>query len=152
MKKSIKVWLFEKIENYKKIILYLSDSPQRIIKGVALGLAFDFLPIPVISIPISYVVARLTRCNPVAAVSTVVFFKLAVPFFYALDLLTGNLLFGDMPGWNAADTGIAILDRFLDMLFAHGYPFLAGSLINAALVWLAVYYLLIFILEKRRKN
>ena len=144
-------WLFERISTYKKNILSL-DSPNRIAKGVALGIAFDFIPIPLISIPLSYLIARLTCCNIVAAVTTVVFFKLAIPFFYALNLLTGNYFLGDMPGWNAVETGIPTIDRFLNILFEHGYPFLAGSLINAALAWLLVYFSLLFLLEKRKKK
>lgn len=152
MSKNIAIRLGENLRTYYKKVINLSDSPERIAGGVALGLAFDFLPIPVISIPLSYLVARLTRCNPVAAVTTVIFFKLAVPVFYTLNLLTGSFFFGDMPGRNAVDTGVSILDRFLDMLFEHGYPFLAGSLINAVVVWLAVYFLLIFLLERRRRK
>ena len=70
---------------------------RKIARG-CLGLAFDFLPIPVISIPLSYLVARITHCSPAAAVATVVVFKLAVPIFYTLNFLSGRLLLGDLPG------------------------------------------------------
>ncbi|OPX84093.1 MAG: hypothetical protein A4E53_03868 [Pelotomaculum sp. PtaB.Bin104] len=136
---------------YNKIIS-IADSPERLIRGVALGVAFDFLPIPVISIPLSYLVAHLTQCNPIAAASTVIFFKLAVPFFYTLDVLTGTSLLGTRPGLEVQDTGIAFLDRFLDEILQYGYPFLMGSLINATLAGLAVYLILRFLVARRRRR
>lgn len=152
MKKKIASPLMESIRAYYTKVMELSDSPKKIAGGVALGLAFDFLPIPVISIPLSFVVARLTRFNPVAAVGTVVFFKLAVPFFFTLNIMVGNVLLGDMPGPEITLSGASLPDFFLAKLVEHGYPFLAGSLVNAVLVWLAAYTLLIHLLERRRNR
>lgn len=151
-KKKVASRFTESVKAYYNKVMDLSDSPKKIARGVALGLAFDFLPIPVISIPLSYLVARLTRCNPVAAVATVVFFKLVVPFFYTLNLVVGNVFLGDMTGPNIASVNTSISVPFLDMLAEHGYPFLVGSLVNATLVWLAVYFLLMFLLERRRRR
>lgn len=151
-KKKIASRFTESVRAYYNKVMDLSDSPKKIAAGVALGLAFDFLPIPVISIPLSYLVARITRCNPVAAVATVVFFKLAVPFFYTLNIVVGNVLLGDVPGLDISSAGTSIFAPFLDMLAEHGYPFLVGSLVNATLVWLAVYSLLMFLLERRRRR
>ncbi len=151
-KKKIASRFTECVKVYYNKVMDLSDSPKNIARGVALGLAFDFLPIPVISIPLSYLVARLTRCNPVAAVATVVFFKLAVPFFYTINIVVGNVFLGDMPGPDIASAGTSIFAPFLDMLADNGYPFLVGSLVNATLVWLAVYFLLMFLLERRRRR
>jgi uncharacterized protein (DUF2062 family) len=117
-----------------------------------MGLSFDFLPIPIISIPLSYLVARLVRCNPVAAVGTVVFFKLAVPFFFTLNVMTGKVLFGDMNGPDLVVAGDTMYSAFLSEIVEHGYPFLAGSLVNAAAVSLPVYFLLKFLLKRRRRT
>jgi len=152
LKKKIVSLLVENFRAYYIKIIEVSDSPKRIARGAALGLAFDFLPIPVISIPLSYVVARLTRCNPVAAVGTVVFFKLAVPFFYTLNVIAGNVLLGDLPRPEITLSGASLPDFFLAKLVEHGYPFLVGSLVNAALAWLAVYTLLIHLLERRHNH
>ncbi|OPY59692.1 MAG: hypothetical protein A4E55_00041 [Pelotomaculum sp. PtaU1.Bin035] len=149
-KKKIACRLADCVKTYCGKLKELPDSPQKIIKGVALGFAFDFLPIPVISIPLSYLAARLARCNPVAAVATVVFFKLAVPFFYTLNIFTGNVLLGDMPGLEVAVSGDSLLSVFLKKLVEHGYPFLIGSLLNAALAWVTVYLSLWYLLERRR--
>lgn len=149
-KKKIASRLVESVRAYYNKVINLSDSPKKIARGVALGFAFDFLPIPVISIPVSYLVARLTRCNPVAAVATVVFFKLAVPFFFTLNILTGNVILGDIPGPDIAYTDTPVFGTVLNMLIDHGYPFLVGSLVNALVAGLAVYFLLMFLIERRR--
>ena len=60
LKRKITSWLPEGICDYYKKVMEMPDSPKKIARGVALGLAFDFLPIPVISIPLSYLVARIT--------------------------------------------------------------------------------------------
>lgn len=152
MKLKIFDYISTNIRTYYKKVFNLSDSPQRIAGGLALGFAFDFLPIPIISIPLSYLVACLVHCNPVATVATVIFFKLAVPFFYALDYMVGKKLLGDLPGPEGFDTHIPLLDLYLDKLFEHGYPFLVGCLINATLAYLLVYFTLMFIFKRRRRK
>jgi len=130
----------------------MPDSPKKIAGGVSLGLAFDFLPIPIISIPLSYLVARAVKVNPVAAVSIVVILKLAVPSFYALDFLVGKLIFGDVhvQGPDIHNTGISTFDIFLDKLFEHGYPFIIGSLINATIIGIVSYCFLMWFIRRRQ--
>lgn len=142
--------LVDSLRSFKSKVTGLSGSPRNVAGGVALGLAFDFLPIPVISIPLSYLVARLTRCNPVAAVATVIFFKLAVPFFFTLNLLVGNALLGELPGPQVSFASASVFGPLLERLVEHGYPFLVGSLVNASLAGLTVYFLLACWLERRR--
>ncbi len=151
-KRRIATPVLETIKSYYKRMMELPDSPKKIAKGVALGLAFDFLPIPFISIPLSYLVARLIRCNPVATVATVVFFKLAVPFFYTLNLMVGNVFLGDMPGPDIQTDGSSIVISFIVRLLEHGYPFLLGSVLNAALVFVLFYFLILFLLKNRRRR
>ncbi len=145
----------ESVKVYWGKVKSLADSPRKVAAGAALGLAFDFLPIPVISIPLAYLVARMLHCNPVAAVATVIFFKLAVPFFFTLNLLVGNTLLGffdHIATPQVVIAGDSFYAPFLSKIVEHGYSFLAGSLINATLVWLAVYYIIIFILERGRRR
>lgn len=160
----IKEWTLNKLKSnlsfksdnrfytFIKKIINLSDSPKKIASGVALGLAFDFLPIPIISIPLSYLVARTIRCNPIAAVTTVILFKLAVPSFYILDYFVGKTIYGEIPGPDIFNTGISVLDIFLDKLFEHGYPFVAGSLINAAIAWVVTYIFSMFLLKNKTQG
>ncbi|MFA5384530.1 MAG: DUF2062 domain-containing protein [Eubacteriales bacterium] len=142
----------KKFHSYLSKILSMSDSPKKIAGGVALGLAFDFLPIPIISIPLSYLVARAVKVNSVAAVSTVVILKLAVPSFYALDFFVGKLIFGEVQGPDIRDTGISTFDFFIDKLFEHGYPFVAGSLINSAIIGVVSYYFLMWFIRRRQRK
>jgi uncharacterized protein (DUF2062 family) len=130
----------------------LPDTPKKIAQGVALGFAFDFLPIPIISIPLSYLFARLIRCNTVSAVATVIFFKLAVPFFYTLDMMTGKAILGDISGPAFHVAGDSFFSSFLAQMVEHGYPFLFGSIINAALAWFVVYMLLTYIIKRKRRR
>jgi len=155
LKKKIASRVAEAVRDYWSKVKGLADSPRKIAAGAALGLAFDFLPIPVISIPLAYLVARIIHCNPVAAVATVIFFKLAVPFFFTLNVLVGNTLFGffdHIASPQFVIAGDSFYTLFLSKIVEHGYPFLAGSLINAALVWLAVYFLIIFLFERGRRR
>ncbi len=119
---------------------------------MAFGLPFDFLPIPIISIPLSYLFARLTRCNAVSAVATVIFFKLAVPFFYTLDMITGKAILGDISGPAFHVAGDSFFGSFLAQMVEHGYPFLFGSIINAVLAWFVVYMLLTYIIKRKRRR
>nr|WP_315990914.1 DUF2062 domain-containing protein [Desulforamulus aquiferis] len=43
-------------------LLDLPEAPQYVAKGIALGFAFGFLPIPIINIPLSYLVAKSFVC------------------------------------------------------------------------------------------
>jgi len=149
-KKRIATPVYDTIRSYYNKMMELPDSPKKIAKGVALGLAFDFLPIPIISIPLSYLAARLIRCNPVATVATVIFFKLAVPFFYTLNIMVGNVFLGDMPGPDIQSAGSSVISSFINRLVEHGYPFLLGSVLNFVLVFVLVYFLILFLLKCRR--
>lgn len=151
-KKKITSRLVEAVKTYYRKMMELPDSPQKIACGVALGLSFDFLPIPIISIPLSYLVARLIRCNPVAAVATVVFFKLAVPFFFTLDLMTGKALLGGITGPDIAVADDTMFGALLSGIAEHGYPFLVGSLVNAVAVSLPVYFLLKYLLKRKQRK
>lgn len=151
-KKKIFCWLADSVKTYYRKLMELPDSTEKIARGVALGFSFDFLPIPVISIPLSYLVARLTNCNPLAAVATVVFFKLAVPFFFTLNILTGKLFLNDISGPEIVIAGDTVFSLYLSKLVAYGYPFLIGSVINATVAWLAVYFLLHSLLKTRRRG
>lgn len=134
-------------EKYTRI-MELSDAPYKIAHGVALGTALDFLPIPIISIPIAYLMARLIRVNGIAAALSAIFFKWAVPLFYGLNYMVGRAVIGDVPA-------VAIHplpdESLLAGLKHFGYPFILGAVINAALAWAIVYFPLRRLLEQRRK-
>ncbi len=150
LKKKIAARVLEYLKNYYDKVMSLPDSPKKIARGVALGIAFDFLPIPIISIPLSYLVARLIRCSPLAAVATVCVFKAMVPVFFTFDILVGKFLCGGVPETDVSISGLSFVGPYLEKVIEHGYPFLVGSLVNATLFSLAVYFLLLILLERRR--
>ncbi|MFZ3170980.1 MAG: DUF2062 domain-containing protein [Carboxydocellales bacterium] len=132
-------------------ILRLKDSPSKIAKGVSLGVALDFLPLPFISIPLAWVVAKLAHFNTIAAVMTAIALKPAVfTIFFPFNVLVGGLLLGDRTpvapppmvpvpepnlSWESITNFFAI-----DTLKVLGPSFLVGSIINAV-VWSLVVYL-----------
>jgi uncharacterized protein (DUF2062 family) len=152
LKKRISTRLLEYLNNYYNKVMSLPDSPKKIARGVALGIAFDFLPVPIISIPLSYLTARLIRCSPLAAVATVVVFKPLVPVFFAFDILVGNILCGSSPATEVTISGFSFLNPFLEKVIEQGYPFLVGSLVNATLFSLAVYFILLILLDRRKRR
>jgi len=131
----------------------LPDAPTKVARGAALGLAFDFLPIPIISIPIAYIVARLVGGNGLAGALTAACFKLAVPFFYILNVATGNLLLS----YNLSEetlnmTAMHSPQLWLKELAQLGIPFIVGAMVNAVIAWLVVYFLVQRLLFVRRKR
>lgn len=123
-------------------VMDIPDAPKKIASGAALGLALDFLPIPLISIPVAYIIARLAGGNAVAAALTAAFFKWAVPFFYVLNMVTGGLVLG----YNEFDDVEQVAAIFyeadagwLEKFTLLGYPFLTGAFINAILAFTLVY-------------
>jgi uncharacterized protein (DUF2062 family) len=133
----------------------LPDAPSKVALGAALGVAFDFLPIPIISIPIAYMVARVVGGNGLAGALTAAFFKWAVPFFYILNVATGNLLLGFKLPEDMAT--VAVMDTpglWMDQLVQLGLPFLVGAVVNAILAWLALYFIVrrLLLLRHSRKG
>ncbi len=128
-------------EKYNQV-MDLPDAPHKIAHGVALGTALDFFPIPLISIPTAYLLARFLRVNAIAAALSATFFKWAVPFFYTLNYLVGSTVVGDslvVPAGGSFST-----------LKEVGYPFFIGAAIDAALAWLLIYFPVRRLLEIRR--
>ena len=132
-----------RLKKYYTRVMDIPDAPVKVARGAAIGLAMDFLPVPIIGIPIAYVVARVAGGNGLAAALTATFFKWAVPFFYMFNLATGSLVMGfkeyqhAMPVMNSAALTPA---DWVNYLSQFGYPFLIGAVINSLLAWLALYF------------
>lgn len=122
------------------------DAPHRIAHGLALGLAVDFFPLPLVSIPVACLLARLLRANIAAAALSAAFFKWAVPFFYALNLLTGSALLGGEAYLPVKSAPSSLFFSFREAKTA----FLAGAILNAVLSWAVSYLLARRLLAARR--
>ncbi|MCL6478792.1 MAG: DUF2062 domain-containing protein [Peptococcaceae bacterium] len=131
----------------------LPDSPRKIALGVALGTALDFLPIPIVSIPVSFVLAKLVRVNAAAAVLTVIFFKWAVPFFFAFNYFVGKAILGEgVP--QAADQPVSLVDfsAWVEWMGQLGYPFMLGAAVNSMAAAVVAYFTVKALLECRQKK
>lgn len=140
-------------ESYHRL-LNLPEAPQKVAQGIALGVAFDFLPVPFISIPISFIVAKLIRVHAVAATLTVILFKPAVPLFFTLNIFVGKILVGaaaSPPITPDIMGGIPMVTKAILKIKTLGLPFLVGSAVNAAIAGILVYFVAIKLLEARQK-
>ncbi|GAB6159053.1 hypothetical protein JCM39194_22530 [Desulfotomaculum varum] len=140
------------LDSYHRL-LNLPEAPQKVAQGIALGVAFDFLPVPFISIPLSFLVAKLVRVHAVAATLTVCLFKPVVPLFFTLNIFVGKLLVGAAPSPISEEIaqGVPLLTKALLQIKALGLPFLVGSVTNAVWASLLVYFVAVKFLEARQK-
>ncbi|AEF95471.1 Protein of unknown function DUF2062 [Desulfotomaculum nigrificans CO-1-SRB] len=145
--------MFFKVKDAYHRLLNLPEAPQKVAQGIALGMAFDFLPVPFISIPLSFIVAKLIRVHAVAATLTVILFKWAVPLFFTLNIFVGKALVGSAPSPIPPELGegIPVIKRALLEMKALGLPFLVGSVINALWASLVVYFVALKILKARQR-
>jgi len=134
-------------------VMDLPDSPRKIALGVALGTALDFLPMPFVSIPVSFLLARLVRVNAAAAVLTVIFFKWAVPFFFALNYYVGRALLGGGPP-RGIERQVSVLEfsTWVEWMKELGHPFMLGAAINSVAAGVITYLVIRSLLECRRKR
>ena len=137
-------------------VLDLPDSPRKIAQGVALGIALDFLPLPFISIPVSFILAKLFRINAVSAVLAVIFFKWAVPIFFYFDFLVGKMLLGEGAPVRDVMEGISFTGpgAWIAWIKSLSYPFLVGSLVNSSIAGIGSYFGVKYLLDyyRRKKN
>ena len=135
-------------------VMNLPDSPRKIAQGVALGAALDFLPMPFISIPISFLIAKLIRVNAAAAVLAVIFLKWAVPFFFAFNYFIGRILMGEAapPPYAADSFCLTSPAAWIDWITHLGYPFLIGAAVNSAVAGVVTYFAVMALLDCRRKK
>jgi len=132
-----------RLKKYYTRVMDIPDAPVKVARGAAIGLAMDFLPVPIISIPIAYVMARVAGGNGLAAALTATFFKCAVPFLYMLNIATGSLVMGlneyshAMPVMSASSISPA---DWINYLSQFGYPFIIGAVINSFLAWLVLFF------------
>jgi len=144
-----------RFKNYYSRVMDLPDAPIKVARGAAFGFALDFLPLPLISIPIAYLLARVVGGNGIAAALTAAFFKWAVPLFYFLNMATGQFILGftdlDIVEPVMQLNGVKPVD-WMDYLTQLGYHFMAGAVINSILAWLLIYLLVKKIMFERQKR
>jgi len=143
-----------KLRDIYNQVMDLPDSSKKIAQGVALGITLEFLPLPFISIPISFIVAKLLRFNSIAAVLTVIFFKWAFPFCFYLNYIVGKTLIGEFsPQPVPFDmTPLNGLGAWFGGVRHLGVPFLIGAAINSTAVSIITYFSVKALLDCYRKK
>lgn len=148
--------------HYFKIVR-VKDTPDKVAKGVGLGIALNFSFLPLISIPISYFLAWILGFNRLAAVSTTVISKWLVPFFWYLNYYVGSLVLGQpnqqskIPHAEGINGGIEqFFNKFIVTIKGLGPAFFVGNAIDSLVFGLLFYFLikqsLKYRLEKRKNK
>jgi len=129
--------------NFLKI-LRLKDGSDKIAKGVALGIAFNFLPTFGLGLFCAFIFAGIVRANQAAAVLSALLVKIGIPFFYVLNLAVGHLILGQNTVSEAStSTHLSLLHMQFTDLKHLGMPFLVGSVINALWTGALAYFLVL---------
>lgn len=142
--KNIQIKRYLKYQYYK--IVRVKDTPDRVAKGVGLGIALNFSFLPLISIPIAYFLAWILGFNRLAAVSITVITKWLVPFFWYLNYEVGSLVLGQaeqgkVPQTEVINDGVQnFFSHFITSIKGLGPAFFAGNAINSLFFGLLLYF------------
>lgn len=150
-----------KLKRYAKFhylkMLRLKDTPAKVAQGVATGVAMDFIvPIPLLSIFVAFLVARVFKMNSLAAVMSATAFK---PFFagiVGLNLLTTGYIikaFPELKGMNLPHpAGANYLEQLVNNILSKGVPYLIACAVNGAIIGIVLYLVVHKILRYRREK
>lgn len=145
---------FIRWSRYKVLkILRLKDGSDKIAKGVALGIVFNFLPTFGLGLICAFLVAGLIRANQMAAVLSAILVKFGLPFFYLLNLAVGHIVVGH--GLAASGTEMphfSFSELNWDGIKKLGWPFLIGSMINSLCAGMLTYFLVFRAVERYRNG
>lgn len=142
---NLRRWLRYKYCKFVRI----KDRPGSIATGAALGISFDVLPTFGLGVIFAYFLASVLRVNRVATIISAVVFKLCIPLFAYLNLLTGSLVMGEPMQKAAAGSSHGWLHYDWS---AVGVSFLVGSVINAAIFYVLAYLITYYFVIWRRKR
>jgi len=142
-------------------MIRLKDTPSKVAQGVGVGLAMDFaVPIPLVSIFVAFVVARILKINSLAAVMSATALKPFFPFIVMINIYVQSVIVSAFPVTNRIilphSLGTNFFERIVNSILARGVPYLMAGIINGLVVfiisYLAVYYLLRVRIEKLKRK
>lgn len=157
---------------YLRKLKKASKYPYAVSVGVAVGIFWNFIPSFGIGMVLSGIVAKPLRASSIAAVSANLSTAFFIPFFYALNYLTGRALMGSNPTntevqyrlEHSLDQSIGNIETIINQpssflswfqIKSVSLDFLVGSLINAtiaALITTAVMWLLLKSIKKTKRR
>lgn len=133
-----RVWRLVRV-HWKRLLALRGDS-RVIARGIALGISINFIPTVGLGPPLVYWIAKMIKGHRVSALVSTMGVKAAVPVFYLLNYIVGELFLEQrlvpILSWNGA------VDA--------GASFLLGGVINFTVAFIIIYYLALQWIKRRR--
>jgi len=133
-----RVWRLVQIQ--WKRLLSLRGDRRAIARGVALGVAINFIPTVGLGPPFVYWIARMIKGHRVSAIVSTMGVKAVVPLFYLLNYIVGDLLLEQRLAPNLNWNGVVDASA----------SFLLGGVINFTVMFVITYYLVLWWIGRRR--
>ena len=138
-------------------MLRVRDTPGKVAQGVSLGMAMDFIiPIPLLSIFIAFIVARVFRINSLAAVMSATALKPFFALIVGLNILTTGYVNKFFPGLKGMElphpAGTTFVERLMNDILNQGVPYLIACAVNGVIIGVIIYLLVYKALEFRRNK
>ncbi|WP_418791146.1 DUF2062 domain-containing protein [Phosphitispora sp. TUW77] len=135
-------------------MIRLRDTPSKVAKGAGLGFGMDFaIPVPLVSIFIAFVFARVLKVNSLAAVMSATGLKPFFPGIVLINLYTQSILVSLFPVLGRLvlpqAEGTTFLENVLNSILSRGGPYLLAGIINGVVVFVLTYVVLYFLLNTR---
>jgi uncharacterized protein (DUF2062 family) len=132
----------------------MKDNPQKLARGLALGVFLNFLPTFGTGVFIAILVARYIRANVFLACTAALATKWCIPVLYTLNLKVGQIMLG-MPSETLRTIWVKVSSADWSGIISLGKPFLVGSVLNSIVGSFAMYGLFLVLLPmllKDRRN
>ncbi len=143
----VKAWRRARLTYLK--MLRLSDPPEKIALGAAIGVFMGIFPTFGVGTLLALLLAAMTRANKAAAVlGSLVMNPLTTPFFWTLSVLTGSVLMGEDSRKILAKVHNEGLLRGAGRAYL---VFTVGNLIVSSLFAVATYLFIRWAVRKKRK-
>ncbi|MBU7007343.1 DUF2062 domain-containing protein [Phosphitispora fastidiosa] len=139
--------------HYFKMIR-LRDTPAKVAWGAGLGLAMDFaIPIPLVSIFLAFLAARILKVNSFAAVMSATVIKPFFPGIVLINVYVQSILVSLFPVLGRLvlprSEATNLLGNMINGILSRGVPYLLAGLINGLVVFAVSYMFLHYILNLR---
>ncbi len=156
---------FSRWENVKKRFYLtietqiIKDKPRNVALGCAFGIGINFFPTLGIGFIFAFLLAVIFRVNRASAAVTSLITAPLIPIMYALNLVIGGLILTPVTGKeNLVEFVIDqysillklgnINEKIFSFLEFFGSTFLLGAALDAAIIGIATYYFVSFMLNK----
>jgi len=142
--------------HYFKMIR-LKDTPTKVARGAGLGLAMDFaIPIPLVSIFIAFLAARILKVNSFAAVMAATVIKPFFPGIVLINVYIQSILVSLFPVLGRLvlprSEATNLLGNMINGILSRGVPYLLAGLINGLVVFSVSYMFLYYMLNLRMQK